>query len=117
MKKPGMFFFCFLLLGVALIAGTGNNAFAAPLAPPSVEAAVLVCQASTGTGITVSNWSDTVASVAITSGEDCASALVALREAGLALTSVQPVNTSPISIIYILMGQGRAAPQGGGVPE
>jgi hypothetical protein len=120
MKRTGVFLLSFSLLGVALIAGTGNNAFAAHPSPPPPEAAVLVCQVAAApvTGITVSNWSNTVASVPISSGEDCATALAASKEAGLVIRNVQPVNTSPISIVYILVnGLGDIAGQAGGVPE
>jgi len=102
MKRTGLFLMCLLLSGIALTAGTAGNAFAARYTPPPAQTAILVCQVA-GTGITVSDFSNTT-TAAITAGEDCATALSALEQGSLQIRSVQPVATSPISIIYTLTG-------------
>src|SRR5271157_3011629 len=94
MKRTGLFFSCFLLLGIALVAGAANNAFAARGTPPVPQTAILVCQVS-GTGIIVSDYSNT-SSVVISASEDCAAALAALEGAGLGIRNVQSLNSFPI---------------------
>ncbi len=115
MKRTGLLLSCFLVLGIALITGTGTGAFAAGpnpfagrFAPPPPQAAILVCQV-TGNGITVSDWSNTT-SVAISASEDCAAAIAALEGAGLGIRNVQSLNSYPISIIYTLVGRSWLVP-------
>jgi len=104
MKRAVVFLSFFLLLGFLSISGTSNIAFAEHGSPPSLEAAVLVCSVSPppATTITVTAFSNPT-SVAITSGEDCATALVALKEAGLVIRAAHSVNTTPLSIVYTLV--------------
>jgi len=108
MKRTGLFFSCFLLLGIALVAGAANNAFAARGTPPVPQTAILVCQVS-GTGIIVSDYSNT-SSVVVSASEDCAAALAALEGAGLGIRNVQSLNSFPISIIYTFVGRGWETP-------
>jgi len=107
MKRAVVFLSFILLLGVGLISGTSNIAFAGrgDWTPSTPEAVILYCTENTSTsppsfGVTaVSNTT----SVTITLPADCAATLVALKGAGLVIRDAHVLNTSPVTIVYTLV--------------
>jgi len=100
MKRAVMFLLSFLLLGAVAISGTYNNAFAWHGSPPSEEVVIVICSVS-GSAFNVTAVSNPLSStVPISPGNDCATDLTALKNAGLVIRNVQPLNTSPPSVVY-----------------
>jgi hypothetical protein len=109
MKRIVVFLLSLLLLGVVLIPGTGNIAFADHASHHS-QVAVLICSPVTTTPpptitFPVTAFSNTT-TVSITVGEDCGTALAALQNAGLVIKNIKVLDTSTPSVVYTLMNGG-----------
>jgi len=109
MKRAVVFLSFFLILGVFLISGTGNTAFAEHGSPPTPAVAIVIC-APGGNGVTapdigpVAYSFDPTTLATVAAGEDCSALLVALKEAGLVIRDAHVLNTSPaVSIVYTLV--------------
>ena len=109
MKRAVVFLSFFLLLGVVLISGTGNIAFAerGDWSPSTPEAVILYCTETTSTptpSFTVTAISNATSVATPPLPADCAATLVTLKDAGLVIRDVHALNTSPaVSIIYTLV--------------
>lgn len=109
MKRIVVFLLSFSLLVIVSIFGTGNYAFAGHYPPFSPEVVVLICSVTTPSTtsaltFTVTAFSSSTTSVKIGLGDDCATDLVALENAGLGIRDIQALTSStPASVVYTLV--------------
>jgi len=106
MKRTVVFLLSLLLLAAVSISGTGNIAFAHP-SSSTPEVAVLICQPvitspAPAISFPVVAFSNAT-SVPISAGNDCATDLLALKNAGLVIKDIKVLNTTPPSVVYTLV--------------